>query len=78
MEGELNFLTTAKKPLLEERGLFSRWVTSWTDSVEYYFGSEPLKPPPQIELVEHTGGVHELPEKNPEMLGSGSRVGRRR
>ena len=75
MEGELNFLTTAKKTLLEGKGIFSSdfstWVKSWTESVEYYFGNEPLKPyePPQIELVEHTGGVHELPEKNPEMLG---------
>ena len=68
MEGELNFLTTAKKTLLEDKGIyssdFSSWVKSWTDSVEYYFGSEPLKPPPQIELVEHTGGVHELPRKS--------------
>ena len=62
MEGELNFLTTAQKPLLES----SSWIKTWTESVEYWFGSKPLKPPPQIELVEHTGGVHELPEKNPE------------
>ena len=65
MEAELNFLTTAQKPLLET----SSWVKSWTDSVEYWFGSKPLKPPPQIELVEHTGGIHELPEDNTEMLG---------
>ena len=73
MEAELNFLQTAKKTLLEDKGLFSsdfsRWVSSWTDSVEYYFGDKPLKPPPEVELVEHTGGIHELPEDNPEMLG---------
>ena len=59
MEGELNFLQAAKKTLIEDKGSysadFSRWVSSWQDSVEYYFGNKPLKPPPEVELVEHTG-----------------------
>ena len=54
MEGELNFLTTAKKTLLEDKGVyssdFSRWIKS---SLPYHVSLPPEKAITTIVLHVH-------------------------